>query len=719
LINLYDRKETNFNHNGLVVLHECTSCNIQEELNGMFELELEYPILNNIRKVGFIDPTQIVDETKIHEKPAKWTYLLEGNIIKADEQLFRIYRKIKNINSIKVNARHISYDLLDNLIGEIDIRGLSCISALTKTMNSTAYPHSFTHMSDISTINNISLEDESGDIIDKNPTETIFKLINLYSAELVRDNYNIKLLGKRGSDRGVLITYGKNIEGIEESLDLDGVCTRIKAIDQDGWTLPEIYIDSPYINNFANPKIKVITFNDIADESDLRTQTQQYFTKSKCDIPQFNYKIDFLELSKTDEYKKYAVLERVYLGDTVTIKHKKLNINLKAKVIKITKNPLTNRIEKIELGSFKPNMATAIDNSIQGVKDDIVKVTSDYQKAIDNATALITGSKGGNVVIRQNDDKKPYEILIMDTTDVMTAEKVWRWNLGGFGYSHTGINGPYETAITMDGHIVASFITALEIHGEQITAGLIKSKTGKWQINLDTESFNLGNKLVFNGDSLVFGSAVTLSWAQVTGTPTVLSANDIKSTVITKDYIGSLNLIVGNEIQMGSNARISWGNVDSKPTLVTDYDQLSSKPYIPPQYYDSQAVQAWVNSGYKTFIDSSGVYTGTVIAERIMGGMISGCTLRTVSSGQKGIILEQQYLDAVDTSGISRLRLGWDITTPFIRLGADDGYDFKLSHSGGITTFKGSTNGTNFVGPLNFSGATVTGLNSTVIAKFG
>ena len=119
------------------------------------------------------------------------------------------------------------------------------------------------------------------------------------------------------------------------------------------------------------------------------------------------------------------------MGDTVTIKHSKLNINLKAKVIKITKNIITNRIEKIELGSFKPNLATTFNNATQGIKQDIVQVTSDYQKAIDNATALITGSSGGNVVIRQDEGGKPYEILIMDTEDVMTATKVWRWNING------------------------------------------------------------------------------------------------------------------------------------------------------------------------------------------------------------------------------------------------------------------------------------------------
>lgn len=574
MIILYGNKTTNFDNNGLVVLSDTMSCPIVEELNGPYECTLEYPL--DVR--------------------GKWKYLLEDNIIKVDNQLFRIYNKSKTLTSIKINARHIFYDLLDNLIGEIDIRGLSCVNAFNKVMTNTAYSHPFTCMSDIYTTNDITSDDETGDIIDKNPTETIFKLMDIYKADLVRDNYSIKLLSARGLDRGVLISYGKNIQGIEETLDLDGLCTRIKPVDQDGWTLPEIYVDSPNINSFANPKIKVITFNNIADENELRVAAQKYFIDTKCDIPQFNYTIDFIEVGKTEEYKHYAILEKVYLGDTVTIKHTKLNINLKAKVIKITKNPLTNRIEKIELGSFKPNIATSINSSIQEVKKDIVKVTTAYQKAINNATALITGSNGGNVVIRQNEAGKPYEILIMDTDDVNTAENVWRWNLGGFGHSVTGVEGPFDTAITQDGHIVASFITALEITGQQITAGIIKSKTGKWKINLDAESFNLGDKLIFDGTNLTFGEGVSLTWGQVTGAPTIpsqytdtMALNKIKSTYIDAngvwtptvyaEHIVTTNakittaqiedLIVGGNVTMGPDAIITWNNLsaDSKVNL--------------------------------------------------------------------------------------------------------------------------------------------------------
>ena len=112
---------------------------------------------------------------------------------------------------------------------------------------------------------------------------------------------------------------------------------------------------------------------------------------------------------------------------TVTIKHSKLGINLKAKVIKTTQNVLTKRLEKVELGSFKPNIATGISGDIQGVKKDIVTATTTFQKAVDAATELMTTALGGFVV------KRAGELLIMDTEDINTAVKVWRWNLNGLG----------------------------------------------------------------------------------------------------------------------------------------------------------------------------------------------------------------------------------------------------------------------------------------------
>jgi len=451
LINLYDKFETDFAHNGLRVLNDTTSCLITEELNGSYDLDLEHAM----------------------DERGKWKDILEGNIIKADGQLFRIYHKSKILTSVKVNARHIFYDLLDNFLEDCRPTNLSGHSALDWVLTHTQYTHPFTSLGDVGGTN-------TKYYVRKNVVEAIMDeegIINTWGGEIVRDNFEIKILGARGLDRGVLIAYGKNIQGIDETLDMSNMCTRAMVLGKDGLMLPEKYIDSPYINNFPHPIIKTIEFNDIDNIDALRAAGQNYFVESKCDIPQFNYVVSFLELSKTEEYKNYAILQRVYLGDTVTIKHSKLSMNLKAKVIKIVKNVLTGRIEKVELGSFIANIATTINNSAKEVKKEIIQVKSEYQKAIENATALITGSKGGNVVIKQNAEGQPCEILIMDTTDVNTCLKCWRWNLGGFGYSNTGVNGPFEVAITMDGTIMGKFITALIITGEQINGGTISGAT--------------------------------------------------------------------------------------------------------------------------------------------------------------------------------------------------------------------------------------------------
>ncbi len=488
MICVYNSKETIFENNGLVILDSPLSAIVEEELNGSYELELEYAL----------------------DDRGKWEYLIEDNIIKADGQLFRIYHKTKKLTSIKINARHIFYDLIDNLLEDVRPTETTGYGALDWVLTHTQYPHKFISTGDVGEIN-------TRYFIRVNPLEAIMGkegIINTWGGEIVRDNFTIKLLQSRGLDRGVLVAYGKNIKEIDETLDIDSICTRLMPKGRDGLLLPEKYIDSSYINNYSHPKIKIQEFDIGIDEEkgitesiaieQLREAAINYMKNNKIDIPEFNYKIDFIELSKTEEYKNYAVLERVYLGDTVTIKHSKLNINLKAKVIKIVKSLITNRIEKIELGSFKPNLATSINNSIQEVKQEIIQVKSDYQKAIENATSLITGSKGGNVVIRQNDNGNPYEILIMDTTDVNTAVNVWRWNMGGFGYSSTGINGPYGTAITMDGAIVADFITVGKLNASLITtgvlnanlikAGILSSIDESVSINLQDGAFAIGGR---------------------------------------------------------------------------------------------------------------------------------------------------------------------------------------------------------------------------------
>jgi hypothetical protein len=110
-------------------------------------------------------------------------------------------------------------------------------------------------------------------------------------------------------------------------------------------------------------------------------------------------------------------------------------------------------------------------NTIAELDKKTEQQTSVVQSAIDRATNLITGVSGGYVVIHQDEDGKPYEILIMDNEDIDQAVHVWRWNQSGWGYSSTGYNGTYTLAATLDGGIVADFIKAGTITGIAINNG--------------------------------------------------------------------------------------------------------------------------------------------------------------------------------------------------------------------------------------------------------
>lgn len=140
---------------------------------------------------------------------------------------------------------------------------------------------------------------------------------------------------------------------------------------------------------------------------------------------------------------------------------------------------------------------------------------NDIVAKINNATQLITGGKGGYIRIKTAEDGHPEEFLILDTPSIETAMNVWRFNKNGLGFSRTGYGGDYENAWTIDGNLVADFITAgtmlcdrlrggtLEVGGTGLAKDgviLVKNSSGTIIVQIDKNgiaikqgSINLGN----------------------------------------------------------------------------------------------------------------------------------------------------------------------------------------------------------------------------------
>lgn len=498
---LYDKDSQEFETLGIGVLRDLKSDPlITEVLNGLFNLEFDYV------KEGWLSE-----------------YLIEGNIIKADGQLFRIRNVDKDIKDTKITilAKHIWFDNeLNNWIEDVAPTDKVGHLALKWLLDNAKETNKFTITGDCTKI-------ESARYVRMDPIEAIYNadnaILNRFGGELEIDNFNITLHRHRGSNTGVEIRQKKNLTGAKYSVDLSTIATRIMPIGNDGLLLPEKYIDSPLLNNYYAPFYYKLDVDVGVDEeagitlgdcyAKMRQSVQELFDLG-IDKPSVTISIDFVELSKTKEYEQYSSLETAHLGDSCKVYIPGLNINLTTRIVKIVKNLNKNRITSIELGTPKVDYVTSNNKTTNEIQNIIAKVnpTSILEKAKENATELINHPFGGYIYISEDTG----ELYIMDTNDVSTAQNIWKFGLGGIGFSSTGISGPYGIAITQDGAIVADFITAGHINTNLIEGynelvaqvntivdltDFIRTKTGNNIIRLDNTVVSDGaiNKLKVKG----------------------------------------------------------------------------------------------------------------------------------------------------------------------------------------------------------------------------
>ena len=400
IILYYDKKETDFNRNGLAVLNESLVWKIVERINGEYELELSYPLSSNKSK---------------HIKPF--------NIIKVEEQLFRIYHTDKDSKnrSITANARHIFYDLYNFIIEDRRAENKTCKEALEIIEDELGVKNSYTFDSNI-------LEKKTQYIVKKNIVEAIFLIVNEWKGELVRDNFNIRIDKDKGKDNGIRIKYGKNIIGISEKLNSDNVATWIYPVGANGITLSEKYLLNPIWEDLEYPNfalIKKVDFKDATSEGMLRIEGEKYLLANA--IPDVNYKIDFIQLASTEEYKRYKKLEEVLVGDIVTVSHKILGIDIKVKVIGIERDVLSAKNTRVELGQ----PLSTLDQYIAEVSRNNLSMASSISQAMSsmlyftNPSTITVATNEREVIympigITRNTNLMSYLILSINASSVAT-----------------------------------------------------------------------------------------------------------------------------------------------------------------------------------------------------------------------------------------------------------------------------------------------------------
>lgn len=344
MIEIYLKTNTNYDKNGDITL-DPTSC-------------------------AYKDSESLVTLEHFIDDEGRWKYINFENVIAVEEngkkKFYRIYNVVRELYSVTAYARPIFYDLIDKVL--LDVRPTNKIGQ--EALNIILADTGFTGHSNISNSN-------TAYYVRKNIVESLLgdeenSFINRWGGEFYCENFDVYINDRIGADNGVRVEFGYNLNEIEEDVNIEEVVTRIIPVGYDGIMLEgnAQWVDSPLINKYTKPKMRVIEFSDIKvkegsdDEegfdtieearAELIKQCNLLFDNG-IDKPVINYKIDMINLANTTAYKDFKMLVEVNKGDTVTCYIKHLDIDVKARVIDYERDLITGEYTYIELGNVVSN----------------------------------------------------------------------------------------------------------------------------------------------------------------------------------------------------------------------------------------------------------------------------------------------------------------------------------------------------------------------------
>ena len=423
MIILYDTKELEFKTLGIGVLRDAIKVSVTEELNGLFELTMEYPIdgyLFNELKFTRI----ICCKSNPYSKP----------------QPFRIYSISTPINrTVTINAAHISYDLSGFIVDPFSATNLDETIAGLKNKVYGDCPFEYVH-----TVN------ESGNVNVSEPKSVRSVLgehvSKAYQPDFTFDGLTIIMEDKRGSETGVNVVYGKNLIDINQEENNTNVYTGVYPFwrdEEDNITvLEERVIKTPGTWNYTKiyPLDLSNEFKNMPTQEEMKAFTETYIEVYSLGIPEISLSISVLQLNGTN-YEREMLTGKINLGDTITVQFPDAKVNAKARCIKTVYDPSQDRYETLELGDAVRTLADSIISSSQDIDNKINAAKESTKEYVDDAVLNATKPKEGSVLLYPND--KPEALLVMDSTNISAAQTIWKFDKDGLSRSSDGYNGTY------------------------------------------------------------------------------------------------------------------------------------------------------------------------------------------------------------------------------------------------------------------------------------
>lgn len=298
-----------------------------------------------------------------------------AGVVKLEYQLFIVTEVKQGDDGVDVTAQHVFYELLNNYTTfktENEITGAAaCVGVFENMISTDARFSILSNCTD--TVKGLDYNQKSIAQALLDPDEGICAK---FGASLLRDNYNLYVIKGAGGDRGFVAEYGNNLLGVEYSENIEETYTRIVpwGIDKDGNVVymdGTVYVDSPHIDEYPAPRVLLLDCSDTAKESDDKDNPMTLAEvkaelkrradaelENEIDLPIVSMVVDFLSLGDTEEFKQYRDLDKVYMLDQITVKHKKRGYNFSAKVVGIYFNMLTGMLEEVTIGNLKKGSNT-------------------------------------------------------------------------------------------------------------------------------------------------------------------------------------------------------------------------------------------------------------------------------------------------------------------------------------------------------------------------
>ena len=469
MIRLYGETDKVFSNNGDRII-EPLFASVHKEDNGDFSLTID------------LDLSYVDDIT-------------EGRIIVCPtpqgDQPFRIHNVTQTRKKISAVCRHVFYDTENYLIADSYAVDMDADDALAHLNAATEPVSPFTTVSDISIQNSFRC-------VRKSLYEAVQTVMERWGGHLVRDGWSIGLRESIGQDNQVTVEYAKNLQQITVSYDWSGVVTKLMPEGFDGLMLPEVYLESE--TQYDIPYTKCVQFDQNVDREayldeegrldeeaynealieDLRSQATTYLEENS--VPKVNYSLA-------------ANLEKITdIGDTVQVNDRRLGLSILTHVISYDYDPILDKYTGIEFGNFQHTI-TGFYQSVTAQMEQKVEESEEAVKVIlgeelTAATAAIWNAMTSSYLIYDRD-----RILAVDRLPKEQAQNVMVINSGGIGFSSTGINGPFNSAWTIDGTLDMQQINVINLTANLIRGGtLTLGGNGKGDGIL--ELYNQSNQLI-------------------------------------------------------------------------------------------------------------------------------------------------------------------------------------------------------------------------------